>query len=77
MKRTRSTVISFVCKDGSGKILCQVGTRIGDCPVSIAENLAIQEVIRTAIRMNKDNIIVECDSQVAIGSITGRIVVPK
>lgn len=50
---------------------------IGDCPVVIAEVLAIQEAIIAAVQMNMTNIIVESYSQVVILSITDKMVAPK
>lgn len=44
-------------------------TTIGDCSVLVAETLAIQEAIRTALRMKMDYIIVKSDFQVTIFSI--------
>lgn len=50
---------------------------IGDCPVLVAKTLTIREAITTGIWMNVDNNIVKSDSQVAIGSIMGKIIAPK
>lgn len=47
--------------------------RIRDCLVSVTEILVIREAIRTAIMRNMENIIVESDSQIAIGSTQAKL----
>lgn len=77
MERIRSITISFVCKNSGEEILRQESTIAGDYRVLVEETLAIQEAIRIAIRMKIDNIIIESDSQAAVGYINGRFIAPK
>lgn len=49
--------------ENSNKILQLHGTTIGDCPLLNSGDVGGWEVIRTAVRMKLDNIIIETGSQ--------------
>lgn len=66
-----------MCRDDTWQTKYSKGKVISDCPIMLAESLAVREAMVISMQEKLSNIIIESDSQIVIHAIMGAIKIPS